>query len=57
MDYSGARRKLVEWMRKQLIGPAVNGSFQGIDLIPLSWTPLCAQPFKSLGRLIAQRRV
>lgn len=31
VDYSGGRLKLVEWLRKQLIGPAMEGNLLGIS--------------------------
>lgn len=31
MDYSSERLKIVEWLRKQMLGPAMSGSLQGIS--------------------------
>lgn len=38
MDYAAERLRLVQWVKKQLIGPAVNGDLQGIS--PLSRYPM-----------------
>jgi hypothetical protein len=38
MDYAAERQRLVEWMRKQLIGPAMDGALRGIS--PLQRYPM-----------------